>query len=337
LGLRFIDNSSFNYKPNTNWLIETSEFSRTVRINNIGLRGEDFHYFPDKKYILMVGDSFTFGEGVNSPDSAPEILNRLLEQYNKDLLVINAGRTGASIVQYKHYIDKYKSIVRPKLVIMTVFVGNDFMRLFLGRFSLQLKIDEYLDKIISGYQEKKASNKKTIQNYYDKKFFGRDNVNRVNVEENVFYDTSLLRSAFNRPNIINDTLVDFDQYVFIDNMNFIKRIKENLEYQGIDFILVLVPVACQVNQKYLDIYREAGFNLDDRLLSISPLQDAIVEYCKSKDIDCIDILPLFRKAEDNVYYLKDIHCTPLGYKIIAQAISDYINSHLDKFREILEN
>src|SRR3989344_3134093 len=71
------------------------EYDIFVKINNLGLR--DTNYNPklnsNIKKILILGDSMTFGYGVEQEESYPEILETLL---GKDYTVINSGVGGYS-------------------------------------------------------------------------------------------------------------------------------------------------------------------------------------------------------------------------------------------------
>jgi hypothetical protein len=70
--------------------------------------------------ILLLGDSFTFGHDVaNSTQCFSDIL------LSQNIPVYNTGISGADIMQYYLIAKKYIPIVKPKFVIVNLFLGND--------------------------------------------------------------------------------------------------------------------------------------------------------------------------------------------------------------------
>jgi len=84
--------------PNYNDELVTSEYYTIIKTNSIGLRS-DVEYALDKpentERILVVGNSFTFGTGVNNSNTWCKLLeDKLNEDGDVDYEVINAGKPG---------------------------------------------------------------------------------------------------------------------------------------------------------------------------------------------------------------------------------------------------
>jgi lysophospholipase L1-like esterase len=109
------------HKPGQEGIFETPEFRTTVRINQKGLRDREHSYErqKDNKRILVLGDSFAWGYGVEEAERFSQLLEKSL-----DVEVINAGVSGYSTDQellwYKNEGVKYDT----DLVILVV-AGND--------------------------------------------------------------------------------------------------------------------------------------------------------------------------------------------------------------------
>ena len=124
------------------------DFTRTyqqeyVTINSFGLR--DSEIYKDKKTairLLLLGDSVTFGWGVNQKEIFPEVLERLLNQNSTtEIEVINAGVGGYNTYQETQYFLNEGIYFNPDMLVL-VFVENDF--------EVQNTIDEkYKSKKIS--------------------------------------------------------------------------------------------------------------------------------------------------------------------------------------------
>jgi hypothetical protein len=95
-------------------------YAYTYSNNSLGLRGPEIHA-KTKPRILVLGDSFTYGIGVNDDETFCSILQSLLPEHE----VINGGNGGKGTdYALKFYRTKGKQL-QPDIVIL-VFTGNDF-------------------------------------------------------------------------------------------------------------------------------------------------------------------------------------------------------------------
>lgn len=109
------------HEPGQKGIFETPQFRTVVRINENGLRDRQHSYERqnDSKRIVVLGDSFAWGYGVEESERFSQLLENSL-----DVEVINAGVSGYSTDQellwYKNEGVKYET----DLVIL-VIAGND--------------------------------------------------------------------------------------------------------------------------------------------------------------------------------------------------------------------
>lgn len=90
-------------------------------INSDGFRSVEFEDIPSKKQkIFLLGDSFTWGSGVENLSSsfADDLTSR-------GFLVYNSGIVGVNLPQYYEVARKYISTVKPDIVVLNLFLGND--------------------------------------------------------------------------------------------------------------------------------------------------------------------------------------------------------------------
>ncbi|MCG3167503.1 MAG: hypothetical protein POELPBGB_03295 [Bacteroidia bacterium] len=104
-----------------------SELEKTVvgfvssPINSDGFRSIEFKPYENKKpKILLIGDSFTWGHSatVKSGSFADILLAR-------GYTVYNAGISGTDVAQYLAVAKKYIPLLKPDVVIVNFFLGND--------------------------------------------------------------------------------------------------------------------------------------------------------------------------------------------------------------------
>ncbi|MFN0098380.1 MAG: SGNH/GDSL hydrolase family protein [Gemmatimonadaceae bacterium] len=96
-----------------------------VSIDSLGYRGQEF---PREKQahevrIVMIGDSFVYGDFVDDSASLPAQLERELRRTCPGSRVINAGIPGTTVTEHEHVVTRALSL-HPDLVILA-FTEND--------------------------------------------------------------------------------------------------------------------------------------------------------------------------------------------------------------------
>lgn len=101
------------------------DYDVTVTIDPRGFRVTPQR--PSQPKLLMLGDSFTFGLGVEDDETFPYQLAERLPGWN----VLNAGYTGgASLDTQFAWLRRNVANLRPKLVLFQVFEANDYNEMF---------------------------------------------------------------------------------------------------------------------------------------------------------------------------------------------------------------
>lgn len=105
-----------------------SDFVMEVKTNSWGLRGNEYSLSdlsnPSIKKVLLLGDSFVFGQGVNIEDTFGAKLEGLLNKSGKKYMVINAGISGWGTLQEVMYAKDHFDEFQPDIIILT-FCQND--------------------------------------------------------------------------------------------------------------------------------------------------------------------------------------------------------------------
>ena len=108
--------------PGADGVFDHPHFRISVHINAKGLRDRDYPYDrnPGTRRILVVGDSFVWGYGVEQPQTFPKVLEGRLPGVE----VINAGVAGYGTDQELLWLRSEGVRYRPDLVILEM-CGND--------------------------------------------------------------------------------------------------------------------------------------------------------------------------------------------------------------------
>jgi acetyltransferase AlgX (SGNH hydrolase-like protein) len=116
------------FVPNSKEITHSKENGKkiSVNINSLGFRGEDFALATTKKRIVVYGDSFIEGEFTPLENTFVKQLEKRLLAQRENVEVINAGIVGYGPDQVSLKMEQELPILKPDLVIVGIFAGNDF-------------------------------------------------------------------------------------------------------------------------------------------------------------------------------------------------------------------
>jgi len=117
---------SLVYPPHVEAFYDTYEFQFTARTNNLGLRGPDLPLERGTaRRVLFLGDSYTFGWGVDNDEVWVRQVERALRERGRDVELANAGSPGMRPRQYAEFAEELVPVLRPELVVVGLLQGDD--------------------------------------------------------------------------------------------------------------------------------------------------------------------------------------------------------------------
>jgi lysophospholipase L1-like esterase len=114
--------------PSARARIETSEFAFELRTNRLGIRDDELAVPRTRRSlprVLVLGDSFTFGWGVEHSEVWTERVEAALRARGPGVEMVNLGRPGAGPVDYADFAEQAISLLDPDLVMVAFFQGDD--------------------------------------------------------------------------------------------------------------------------------------------------------------------------------------------------------------------
>jgi hypothetical protein len=115
----------WQYKAGFAQRYRTGEFTVEVRTNSWRLRGPEVETGRQALRVLVIGDSFTFGWGVEERDRYGEVLQALLRaRPGREIQVTNAGYWGYSFDQQYLLLRDLLPRLKPRLVLQGVHPGH---------------------------------------------------------------------------------------------------------------------------------------------------------------------------------------------------------------------
>lgn len=283
------------HNPGQRGRLNHIDFSVEVVINSDGLRDDEYSLERNsKKRMLILGDSYGWGYGVNHDERFSEILERNHSVWE----IINASMSGYGTDQQLLYL-KQKGIFYKPDVVLLLFHENDFENnihkeqywyykpyfIFENR-TLRLKnkpvpkatLKQKIDRFFYGrtYLGKKISIYKTYQfiNYFDSVLGRNENAktpSNLPKRQNKYIVTKYLIKALN------------------------KLSKEN----GARFIIVSTPMNKKRRSFLYDVTREEG-------------------------IAFLSLYSTFRKIKERVLFPHDYHWNALGHEVAAKEIDEFL-------------
>lgn len=108
------------HRPNGATIVSGRDFRAVHQVDPAGFRNP--WPWPQQPQIVVVGDSVSFGYGVEGKDAWPAIVARELPRNP----LVNLSLIGAGPQQYLRVYETFGAKLQPKLLLVGVFAANDF-------------------------------------------------------------------------------------------------------------------------------------------------------------------------------------------------------------------
>lgn len=311
-------------------------FNTRFTTNSKGLRDKEYDYRkpPGVQRILILGDSFTWGFGVNDDEIYTEILESMLDSTE----VINFGVTGFNIAQEFLYLKKEGIKYEPDIVIVGLAL-NDFFDKDLLDSLRNAHFHRNINKTATAISEKSnliGTQLSNIKVYFtNNSFLYNFIIERINTNKKL---VKLLVKFGLKDDL--QGLVDLDRNLmpalnyyspkltrsFKKNKKTLLEIRNFLNKKGVRFIICIIPAIETINKKAFKHsiaytkFEEKDFNLEKPYIILK-------NFCESNHIEFINPYITFKKkqAESNNLYLKnDMHFSKFGHKLLAQEIYKFL-------------
>ncbi len=355
--------AGLNFPPCSTTTIETHEFSFTIESNSIGIRdheveppqegGERVGGDRQGRYrILAIGDSFTYGWGVEIDQTWPKILQRRLREAGCRVEVLNLGYPGASPRKYAEVAAESTAVLRPDLVLVAVLQGNDLRQLHTDDCDPASRANGLLKRVFPNYLRVK-----------DGRCFQRPVINTADVIRRQWKEAAeRLRDGlpaeavrrFDRldPKVkealrdgnLNPCAVDLamrhpDFYRFTlhpDRADVqeatetmaacLARIRRAAGRVGAKVEVVSVPSGAYVCEASLRTIRRLGFELDETALDDPRPDEVIQAACTTAGVPFHSLTRQIRSVaqSETLYYELDDHFNAQGQLRYGEAVADLI-------------
>jgi lysophospholipase L1-like esterase len=347
------------FPPNAHHHFQIPEFSFAVDINSLGFRDREFSLQKTAKVrILAIGDSFTYGWGVEANQSWPKVLEEKLRASGHDVEIANLGKPGGYPAVYADIAERATPVLKPDLLIIAVLQGDDLAQMDetvsapasakdevkkqtgpgLIRRSIQAVasvlyphflalVNERVKPqpaIISQWQAD-ARNALAAMTPEDKSRYEKLDPAVKSEFINGHVNPSLISLSVTRPDYFLQTL-DLNSAktrLLIQGMaKQLARIKSTADQNHADVMVVSVPYGFYVSAKNLSSLQRLGFSVTPEALKSNAADEAIRSASQMAGIPFYDSTIGFRQISDHtdLFFDQDNHFNPTGHRYFAEAL-----------------
>jgi hypothetical protein len=333
----------------------TDEYSVVATISSQGLRNPEV-LTPKPKdtfRVLVVGDSFTFGEGVGDQETYEYRLNSMEATRSGKFEFINAGKPGASPTEDRQICLAYRDRFDIDAIIMGLY-ADDLSQSAYRAVSLEFNplysfvvntwpILTRLKTRNIGYSRwSDAHPGDTVSTTDENKrqvgaLLEKNPTVLLSIPEK--FRASFLKGTINPAIVTNATRLPQQFTYLLDPSSFsfvLSALKTRLTLLrercsgNLPVYVVYIPSADQVSSKYHAFRRELGFLMDDRLTAID-IDTTLRQSVESVGFKYYSALADFRSDGcDGCYFPYDGHLTPAGQARLATYIAANVLPYVHK-------
>ncbi len=309
------------------------DFHYVQRVNNLGLRGPDrpVQKPPGTYRILMLGDSFTMGKGVNDDETFSALLDgrlnaRLGDCADLRVEVLNGGVDSYSPVL--SYIQLSRELFRlePDLVVFNLDVSDlvqEGIYRQLARYDDQGRpvavpqpaaAKESFNERVRDWSEHHLYLTRLLFFYINRLFEYRDISPREVLTESNF--------ALVAHTLQGDTVPRDRQWA--DIFDSILLMRDFSRDHGMQFVLTAYPWGHQVSDAEWQPGRK-GMIPDGARVSDASI-GRISAFAREKDVPFANMFPVFRSEHGGrpLYFQHDMHWTAAGHQVMARGLDEFL-------------
>lgn len=304
-----------------------------VHTNSLGMRNPEV-VIPKPAgtiRILFIGDSFTFGWGVQEEQSHPYIVSEILKDRfpDKKIEVINGGVPATGPAFYYLFLKNIGIKLQPDYIVVGFYPFSDVLYDAgtsvwenLDTNGLPQKIESatsYTDTVGHTIRFKNLPMKFKIP-------FLRDSALFVLLMDTFWPNAAPADGTIPDPNawcFFKADCKDID-YTKIKSQKILLGIQSLAQANNAQTLVDIFPVEFQINPHTRPKY---GYNIPLLPWDRTYPQDYWKSFLSGEEIASVDIYPKFlTHATEGLYFKLDDHPTPLGQRLAAETIADSLTS-----------
>jgi hypothetical protein len=361
LGYLFLPTAqNFVFTPNTSAVYQNPEFTVVTRINHLGFR--DFDYPLDKKNkfrILVLGSSFTFGWGVDLPDTWVKQVEKKLQARQVPVEVLNLGRIGSSPQAYRLIAEKAIPALKPDLVVVSLLQGTELLSEVMEEPAIRqpgaqlMSFRSYLEILRANTYPNllrlfsRAARETQIKAVWQSQ--AGDILQHLTKTQRTRFQKlpSLVQDRFRQGNLNPDLVYSFlkhpDLFLQLEQAKppvmekgvrqisgYLRQIKEVAARNGASCVLLQIPNKFYLCPQTMGEHLALGARIDPSLLRRNTADSLLQATARRTGLPLLQVSPGFKDhcGTQRLYYTYDSHMTPLGHKLFAREVFEKLKGYV---------
>jgi hypothetical protein len=317
----------YRLKPNLRFQHRTSEFDVLIYTNSEGMRTDASRsdVAPEKPAgvyrILFLGPSFTFGWGSRFEEAYPTLVGELLRRDGMPVEIINLGTPAQDVEPQLCWLERVGWRYQPDMVVQTLY----------GR-----RVEAIAGECPEHLHCPVVENSKV---YSEAPTLGRKLFSRLKASGVVFYGTYAYQwalDAFPSEELGTGKELHEPRAVeredgfegFASNFTRYEQTIHRILGERAEVVFVFIPLSFVVHPEDAPRWRHLrGADLQSSRVGIRADVDAL-RRSGHKIVDASEAL-IPRGDEERLYYWLDIHLTPAGNRVVAEALVPVLRERIE--------
>lgn len=344
---------------NAQWRHTSNEFDYVFRTNQLGLRGpaRPFAKLVGRQRVVVIGDSFVAGVGVGEQDVFTSVLGQ--RWANSHIEVVNLGRAGTSTIRELTLYEELGRRFEPDVVVLVYYLGNDLAEVVEEQDAAEQvawRPQGTLRRVVYAWcpnvyrelairkrlirAETQMGNRTSEQivariraeavqvgvdpNLAEERYGSLPDKVRRMAREGQFPEYRYLQACLFPRRFQNsiDPADEFFQPAWARTERALDQLKQAVDSDGAQLMLVLVPEAIQVSAAAMDFNKDLGFVVDSHWLEEKSgrTAGALAVWARRAGVPLLEMLRPLRESPKPTYFVEDGHWTTVGHRVMAESL-----------------
>ncbi len=319
-------------------------------VNSLGFRDRETTLRKGTAYrIVAIGDSFTYGWGVNLEDTWCKRLETNLRRKGLDVEVLNLGKPASGPYEYARIADVTLPILKPDMVLVGILNGDDLQQCFspilmaLDHHPNLVRLAHYLRSRPGRARPYTPSkrNAEEMRAWFAESAKGI--LDGMSTAMRVRYDAlePVVKEAFLggtlNPWLLSHSTGDPDYFMNTTDMGklqfpitmmsiYLRQIRKAAEREGVPVVALSIPEGFYVNEAAYKNVQRIGFHVVPEMLATHAVDQAVEAACRKADIPFVCVSEHMRqhRTDASLYLELDRHLSAAGNALYADLITDPI-------------
>ena len=353
---------SYTYPAHSKEVLQMVDHTFEYRSNDRGIRYRDLplEKAPGEKRVVMIGDSFVEGEGVDLEQTFGALLEKKLSMPGRAVNFINCGISGTGPEEYIQVLSRVGLQYRPDRVLMVLYandlaetartvpastlIGDErpltrwkaavydiFPKLYLlCRRFYALHFSRFVPDVIRLTEYEARS--RDIPEDKIKRWADSLPPDIVKLANDGWIDGNWLSAGLIYPEY---WVENFDLTVGTNRSKWplmaleLDRIRELCRSNGLELAVAYAPHPYQYDPHYSPVFERAGLDVNKEWLTTETAFEKLIRgWTESRQVPFLNLTPVFQRAaqasEEPLNFRLDQHWNPAGHRLAASALYDWL-------------